>query len=94
VLVGRQIIWILLENLWRVIKRFFTIAFVILIFLTGVVTVALAFYVSGLPQYRNPGDQAQIALAIVFGFFLIFISIGLGAWLYKKTQGEYGEEEF
>ena len=90
----RQVIWIFLENLWRVVKRFFTIALIMLIFLTGVVTIALAFYVSGLPQYHNPGDQAQIALAIVFGFFLIFVSIVLGAWLFGKSRGGYGEEEF
>ena len=91
---SRQAIWVLLENLWRVIKRFFMIAFVMLVFLTGVVTIVIASYVSGLPQYHNPSAQAQIALAIVFGIFLIIIGIALGAWFYKTQQGEFNEEEF
>ena len=91
---SRQIIWVLLENLWRVIKRFFMVAFVLLIFLTGVVTIVIASYVSGLPQYHNPSAQAQIALAIVFGIFLIIIGIALGAWFYKTQQEGFSEEEF
>ena len=91
---SRQTLWILFENLWRVIKRFFTIAFVMLIFLTGVVTIVLASYVSGLPQYHNPSAQAQIYLAMVFGGFLIFLGIVLGVWWYYKTQEGFGEEEF
>jgi len=94
VLGSRQIIWVLLENLWRVIKRFFMVAFVLLIFLTGVVTIVIASYVSGLPQYHNPSAQAQIALAIVFGIFLIIIGIALGAWFYKTQQEGFSEEEF
>ncbi len=89
-----QIIWVFLENLWRVIKRFFMVAFVLLIFLTGVVTIVIASYVGGLPQYHNPSAQAQIALAIVFGIFLIIIGIALGAWFYKTQQGGFSEEEF
>jgi len=94
VLGSRQIIWVFLENLWRVIKRFFMVAFVLLIFLTGVVTIVIASYVSGLPQYHNPSAQAQIALAIVFGIFLIIIGIALGAWFYKTQQEGFSEEEF
>jgi len=94
VLGSRQIIWVLLENLWRVIKRFFTIALVMLIFLTGVVTIVIASYVGGLPQYHNPSAQAQIYLAMVFGGFLIFLGVLLGVWWYYKTQEGFGEEEF
>ena len=90
----RQAIWVLLENLWALIKRFFMIAFVMLVFLTGVVTIVIASYVGGLPQYHNPSAQAQIFLAIVFGIFLIIIGIALGAWFYKTQQGEFNEEEF
>ena len=93
-LVARQIIWVLLENLWRVVKRFFMVASVMLVFLTGVVTIVLASYVSGLPQYHNPSAQAQIYLAMVVGVFLIIISIALGAWLYKTQQEGFNEEEF
>ncbi len=55
----RQAIWVLLENLWALIKRFFMIALVMLVFLTGVVTIVIASYVSGLPQYPDglPGPQ-------------------------------------
>jgi sulfite exporter TauE/SafE len=84
----------LLENLWRVIKRFFTIAFIMLIFLTGVVTIAIASYIGGLPQYHNPSAQAQIYLAIVFGIFLIILGIALGAWFYKTQQEGFNEYEF
>jgi len=94
VLGSRQAIWVLLENLWRVIKRFFMIAFVLLIFLTGVVTIVIASYVSGLPQYHNPSAQAQILLAMVVGGFLIFLGIVLGVWLYYKSQGGFSEYEF
>jgi TRAP-type C4-dicarboxylate transport system permease small subunit len=86
---------VLLENLWRVIKRFFTIAFIMLIFLTGVVVIAIASYIGGLPQYHNPSAQAQIYLAMVFGGFLIFLGILIGVWWYYKAQQEgFGEEEF
>ncbi len=91
---SRQIIWILLENLWRVIKRFFTIAFIMLVFLTGVVTIVIASYMGGLPQYHNPSAQAQIFLAMVVGGFLIFLGIVLGVWLFYKTQEGFYEEEF
>ena len=91
---SRQTIWVLLENLWRVIKRFFMIAFVMLVFLTGVVTIVIASYVSGLPQYHNPSAQAQIFLAMVVGIFLIIIGIALGAWFYKTQQGGFSEEDF
>lgn len=90
----RQAIWVLLENLWAIIKRFFTIAFIMLIFLTGVVTIVIASYVSGLPQYHNPSAQAQIFLAMVVGGFLIFLGIVLGVWWFYKTQEGFGEEEF
>ena len=91
---NRQTIWVLLENLWALIKRFFMIAFIMLIFLTGVVTIVIASYIGGLPQYHNPSAQAQIALAIVFGIFLIIIGIALGAWFYKTQQEGFSEEEF
>jgi hypothetical protein len=94
VLETRQAIWVLLENLWAIIKRFFTIAFIMLIFLTGVVTIVIASYVSGLPQYHNPSAQAQIFLAMVVGGFLIFLGIVLGVWWFYKTQEGFGEEEF
>jgi H+/Cl- antiporter ClcA len=94
VLDARQIIWVLLENLWRVIKRFLTVAFVMLVFLTGVVTIVIASYIGGLPQYHNPSAQAQIYLAIVFGIFLIILGIALGAWFYKTQQEGFNEEEF
>ena len=91
---SRQAIWVLLENLWALIKRFFMIAFVMLVFLTGVVTIVIASYVSGLPQYHNPSAQAQIFLAMVVGIFLIIIGIALGAWFYKTQQEGFSEEEF
>ena len=91
---SRQAIWVLLENLWALIKRFFMIAFVMLVFLTGVVTIVIASYIGELPQYHNPSAQAQIALAIVFGIFLIIIGIALGAWFYKTQQEGFSEEEF
>jgi len=94
VLGSRQAIWVLLENLWALIKRFFMIAFIMLIFLTGVVTIVIASYVGGLPQYHNPSAQAQIFLAMVVGIFLIIIGIALGAWFYKTQQEGFSEEEF
>ena len=90
----RQAIWVLLENLWTLIKRFFMIAFVMLIFLTGVVTIVIASYIGGLPQYHNPSAQAQIFLAMLVGGFLIFLGIVLGVWLYYKSQREFSEYEF
>jgi len=94
VLETRQAIWVLLENLWTLIKRFFMIAFVMLIFLTGVVTIVIASYIGGLPQYHNPSAQAQIFLAMLVGGFLIFLGIVLGVWLYYKSQREFSEYEF